>query len=204
MTNPKLADSLKRRVARNRREPKVDVTFLEGEDLDEVKDAVRDYVAIRSRLKRLGVLRSNRELQGEFAEWFAAKLLGLRLLPPFHRGHDAVDPVSGARYEIKCQQVPNLSGGTTFSFERDLGDFDWFLAVLLSPKMEPWAVVRIPRSHVDAYATTSDKHRHFRWTEEHFRKRGVKAIWLEDSALAGGRPPTNARQRGNKGSRSRR
>lgn len=181
----------------------VNARFLKGAQLRNVRSAVRDYVTARRTLSDLGVLRSNREFQGELAEWFVAGLLGLRREASFHTGYDAVD-TGGAHYEIKSRKVPNLSARTSFAFTQDLNEFDWFLGVFLSEEMDPLAVVRIQSTDVAAYAGGNPGARSLWWTEERFREPWVETIWRADSAPIATRRPSNARQRGNRGSFSRR
>jgi hypothetical protein len=201
MTTPKLPGSPKRRAAAKREDPLVNTTFFRTVEYRKVRTAVWDYLYARSRLSDLGVLRSNRELQGELAEWFVSELLGLRREASFHTGCDAVD-ANGGRYEIKSRKVPNLSARTSFDFTQDLGEFDWFLGVFFSEELDPLAVVRIQSTDIAANAGGSPGGHSLWWTEERFREPWVETIWRADSAPAASRRLNKARQRGNsKGNR---
>ncbi len=49
------------------------------EKLELAQYIIRCYSASRQCLTRLGILRSERSLQGDYAEWLVAELLGLQL-----------------------------------------------------------------------------------------------------------------------------
>ena len=87
-------------------------TFKEKQELAQY--FIRSYIAARQGLKKLDVLRSERNLQGDYAEWLAAGLLDLKLMEnTVEKGHDAVDK-DGRRYQIKSRivktAVPRPSG----------------------------------------------------------------------------------------------
>ena len=65
-------------------------------DFDDTRELaryfIRCYLAARQGLTNLGVLRSERNLQGDYAEWLVTHLLGLQLMPSsVHKGFDATD-----------------------------------------------------------------------------------------------------------------
>ncbi len=75
------------------------------------------YHASRAGLKELQIIRSDRNIQGELAEWVAAQHFGLTLSTSQVQKHvDAVDPVTNDRYQIKARVVKSLSESTSFDF----------------------------------------------------------------------------------------
>lgn len=67
------------------------MTFQEKREL--ARSFIKCYLAAREGLTRLGILRSERTLQADYAEWLVAELLGLQLAPGgTQRGWDAIDP----------------------------------------------------------------------------------------------------------------
>jgi hypothetical protein len=159
--------------------------FLESSKLSKVRNAVSSYVAARSKLKELGVVQANREVQGEFAEWFATNLLKLERSRPFQKGWDAKDRM-GETYEIKSQTVPDLSAPTVFAFRRKPTTSRWIVGVFLSGDLAPLAVVRMSSSDVEERAIRGSRGSRFRWAEVFFRELWVETVWRWDSGLADG------------------
>lgn len=116
--------------------------------LEESRHLIHQYLDARESLKELGILRSGRTLQGDFAEWLVARFLGLELSESaVEKGVDATGP-EGETYQIKSRVVPALSARTSF----DLSDpdflFDYLVAVFFNPELEVLGMLRIPRGVV--------------------------------------------------------
>jgi hypothetical protein len=114
------------------------------ETLESARHLIRRYLDAREGLKKLGILRSGRTLQGDYAEWLVARLLHLQLSDSgVEKGIDAKD-AQGKTYQIKSRIVSDLSSPTSF----DLGDpgfrFDYLVGVFFSPELEVLGVLRIP------------------------------------------------------------
>ena len=93
------------------------------------------YLEARVGLKELGVLRTERSLQSDYAEWLVAHRLGLTLSEnAVERGFDARD-VQGKTYQIKSRIVNDLSASTSFDFHDIETRFDYLVAEpsVLSP-----------------------------------------------------------------------
>lgn len=111
-----------------------------------VKDLVRAYMNSREALRARGVIRSNRVLLSDYAEWLAAKALRLKLVAGgSNKGFDAVDR-AGLRYQIKARQhtaiyqQPDLRGFGDLS----LDPFDLLVAVIVGVDYSVLRALLIP------------------------------------------------------------
>jgi hypothetical protein len=109
---------------------------------------IKCYVASRAGLRELGILRTGRTLQRDYAEWLCARSLGLTLSSStVERGIDARD-AAGNTYQIKSRIVTTLEESTSFDFATDELNFDWLLAVFFSRYFDLLGVIRVPRAVV--------------------------------------------------------
>ena len=126
---------------------------------------VRAYVACRDALKQLGVLRTERSLQGDYAEWLAAEILGLKLCEnTVERDYDAQD-ARGRRYQVKARIVGGLEDVTSFDFRTREAKFDFLIAVFFSRSFSVLAVVQVPRCVVLECGTQTQSTFRFRWNK---------------------------------------
>ena len=89
------------------------------------------YLAARDGLH--GILRTERTLQGDSAEWLVATVPELQLTSsPVQKGRAALDP-AGRRYQIQSRIVQNPAASTSFDFASNELTFDVLVAVLFSP-----------------------------------------------------------------------
>jgi len=118
------------------------------ETLETARHLIRRYLDAREGLKRLGILRSGRTLQGDYAEWLVARLLGLQLSESsVEKGLDAEDS-QGRTYQIKSRIVSNLSSPTSFDLNNPKFRFDYLVAVFFSPEFEVLGILRVPHDVV--------------------------------------------------------
>jgi hypothetical protein len=122
------------------------------------------YHASRAGLKELGLLRTDRTLQGDFAEWLAAQLLDLRLSDNTVEKHIDATDAAGKTYQIKSRVVTSLSQSSGFDFRNGDLSFDFLVAVFFDPSFRVLAVLRIPRDVVRAHFRSSPTKSSFRWT----------------------------------------
>ncbi len=117
-------------------------------------------------MKRLGTLRSERNLQGDYAEWLAARMLGLRLAPSsVQRDYDGTDS-EGRTYQVKSRIVQRLDRDTTsFDFRRGELSFHYLLCVFFSPTLELMGMVRIPCDAVRSLCSRTQSDLRFRWNK---------------------------------------
>lgn len=108
------------------------------------QDFIQCYLAARQGLKKLGILRSERNLQGDYAEWLVAQRLELRLAPTtIQKAIDATDK-QGRTYQIKSRMVRSLTASTSFDFSTLTTKFDWLVCVFFSVRLELLGIVRVP------------------------------------------------------------
>jgi hypothetical protein len=114
------------------------------ETLQSARHLIRRYLDAREGLKKLGILRSERTLQGDYAEWLVARLLDLQLSESsVEKGLDAKDS-QGRTNQIKSRIVLDLSGRTSFDFSNPKIRFDYLVAVFFSPAYDVWRILRVP------------------------------------------------------------
>ncbi len=112
--------------------------------LERARHLIRSYLDAREGLTKLGILRSGRTLQGDYAEWLMARLLNLQLSESsVEKGIDAKD-AEGRTYQVKSRMVSNLSSGTSFDLSDPRFRFDYLVAVFFDPKLEVLGILRIP------------------------------------------------------------
>ncbi len=155
--------------------------------LVQAQRSIRSYTAARDELKGLGVLRSERNLQGDYAEWLAAELLGLRLAASgVQKGYDATDS-DGRRYQIKARIVPHLRQHSSFNFREfdpTRKSFDIFLGVFLSPALDLLGLIRVSWEAVRDLGVGPIHDFRFRWHGVIASDSRVeKLIWLDRSGV---------------------
>ena len=165
----------------------VHLTVAARDRLAQAQRLIRGYTAVREELKGLGVLRSERNLQGDYAEWLAAELLGLRLAASgVQKGYDATDS-DGRHYQIKARIVPDLRQHSSFNFrEFDPArkSFDVFLGVFLSPAFDLLGVIRVSWEAVRDLGVGPIHDFRFRWHGVIASDSRVeKLIWLDRSGV---------------------
>lgn len=116
----------------------------DNETLESARHLIRHYLDAREGLEGLGILRSGRTLQGDYAEWLVARLLGLQLSESsVEKGLDAKDQ-QGKTYQIKSRIVSDLSSRTSFDLSDPELRFDYLVAVFFNPELDVLGVLRIP------------------------------------------------------------
>jgi len=112
--------------------------------LGHARHLLRSYLDAREGLKNLGILRSGRTLQGDYAEWLVARLLGLQLCKSsVEKGVDAKDE-EGRTYQINSRIVSDLYSRTSFDLSDPDFRFDYLVAVFFDPNLEVLGMLRIP------------------------------------------------------------
>jgi hypothetical protein len=141
------------------------------------------YVSSRAGLKELGLLRTDRTLQGDFAEWIAAQLLDLQLSSnPVQKNIDATDS-AGRTYQIKSRVVGEMSQNTSFDFRSSELSFDFLVAVFFDPSFHVLAVLRIPREVVVSRVSTTPTKVSFRWNRACADDPRIECIFRRESSV---------------------
>jgi len=136
------------------------------EALDLATSLIDAYTATRAGLRKLGILRTERSLQADYAEWLVARLLRLRLADnPVEKGVDAWD-AKGRSHQVKSRLVRDLRTSTSFDFRSDELTFHFLVAVFLTPDLELLAVVRVPRKAVLDLGFRNERRFSFRWNRK--------------------------------------
>jgi hypothetical protein len=121
------------------------------------------YLSSRAGLKQLGILRTERTLQGDFAEWLAAHLLDIKLSPnTVEKDFDGVD-VAGRKYQIKSRIVKSMSQSTSFDFRSNELGFDFLVPIFFDPNFDVLAVLRVSRKVVVDLSHQNASTVRFRW-----------------------------------------
>ena len=94
------------------------------------KHLVSCYLSSREALKELNILRSERNLQGDYAEWLVSSYLNLELAnSSVEKGFDAIDK-NGFTYQIKSRIIANLNRNnrnTSFDIKNMNFKFDYLI-----------------------------------------------------------------------------
>lgn len=138
-------------------------------EFDEKRDLAQyfilSYNASRQGLKKLGILRSERNVQGDYAEWLAAEILDLRLAAnTVEKGFDATDR-EGRTYQIKARLVQSLDETTSFDFKSMPASFDYLVCVFLSHTLELLGIACVPYQVVRELGKQNENSFRFRWNK---------------------------------------
>ncbi len=148
------------------------------EDLPVAKHLIRCYLEARAGLQELGILRTGRSLQSDYAEWLVADRLGLTLSEnPVERGFDATDP-EGKTYQIKARVVSDLYAPTSFDFREIETRFDYLVGVFFDPSFEVLEMVRVPYEVVKELGSPTASTFRFRWNKSNAQDRRVERVNL--------------------------
>ena len=143
-----------------------------------VRDLIRSYLEARAGLKELGILRTERSLQSDYAEWLGANRLGLTLSEnPVEPGFDATDP-EGKTYQIKSRIVEDLSQPTSFDFGAIEAKFDYLVGVFFDPSFEVLQMVCVPYEAVKELGSPTASTFRFRWDKNNAQDPRVMRIDL--------------------------
>jgi len=149
-----------------------------------VRSALLRRVDALKRLHRLGVIRTNGPLAGQFGEGVAARYLGLRLVGnTVQKGHDAVDG-AGKTFQIKARVMSGKRANTGFGFRRPIHHFDFLIGVLVSPTSEVLAIIRVPYAAVRRHARRNRQSNSVRWTPGTRRAPWVEVLYSDHKTVA--------------------
>lgn len=142
----------------------IEPNFNQKQEL--ARDLIRYYLSARRGLTELGILRSERNLQSDYADWLATELLALQLnTNPIQKEVDATDR-AGHTYHIKWRVVESRDQETSFDFDTLPTPFDYLVGVLFSVELDVLAVVRIPYQVVRELGRQSDREFSVPWNDQ--------------------------------------
>jgi hypothetical protein len=138
--------------------------------------AVRQHIAARNQLTRLGVLRSGRAVQSDFAEWIASTALGLRLSSnAVQESYDATDS-HGRKYQIKARVTSSLEASTSFDFRKKPRGFDFLVSIFFDGQYGVLGVAKIPCSVVVTLGSQTKGRFSFRWNSR--TRNDPRIVWV--------------------------
>jgi hypothetical protein len=118
------------------------------------RDLLRQYGRILSDLRARGVIRSENSPVGDYAEFLAAKALGLTLVSNSSIGYDGTD-ANGVRYQVKGRRITRWNRSPQLGAIRGLAGpdpFDVLVAVMFDEEMAVTKAITMPISAVKAAA----------------------------------------------------
>jgi len=151
------------------------------EKLDIAQYFIDIYVSSRKGLKQLGILRTERSLQADYAEWLAAQILGLKLEEnPVNKGFDATDE-DGNRYQIKSRIVSSLSERTSFDMKSGEQEFDYLVGVFFNRKFKVLGIIVAPYEVVKEHGRQTESRFSFRWNRRTAKDPRIrKILWKNE------------------------
>jgi hypothetical protein len=134
--------------------------------------------AVFDELKSHGVVRSENNPTGDYAEWLVSARLELTLETNSAKGFDATDS-QGLRYQIKGRRVTPDNPSTQLGVIRNLDChyFDFLLAVVFNSDWTVLRAAKIPHNVVGARATFSQ---HVHGHIMHLRQTDLDVPGVED------------------------
>lgn len=120
----------------------------------EVKSLLQQHASIISKLRKLGVVRSNNMPIADYAEYLVTERLGLKLSASSNKSVDAIDPRTGLTYQIKARRITSTSGRRQLGVMRSL-DFDYLVAILFDESFDVAEAYMIPSKLIAHHAKFS-------------------------------------------------
>ena len=155
----------------------------DNEALIEAKRLIHRYLSAREALKDLGVIRTERNFQGDYAEWIVSRMLDLDLsVSAVEKGIDGQDP-QGKTYQIKSRRVDNLlSARTSFDMRDPKFPFDYLVGVFFGPIFEVLGVIRVPYDVVIELGSQTGSTFRLYWNRRSSQDPRVERLfWAEDA-----------------------
>lgn len=150
--------------------------------LELAQDIIRCYLSARDALWKLGILRSERMLQGDFAEWFVSRMFGLKLpTNTVQAGFDAEDE-QGRKYQIKSRIVPDLMEHTAFDISDIDADFDFLVCVFFNEQLAVKGIVQASRDVVKELGNQTQKKFSFRWNRATSQDSRIQKLYWQPSS----------------------
>ena len=151
---------------------------------------IRCYKASRDGLTQMGILRSERVLQGDYAEWVAAKILGLKVVDnPVQAGYDAVK--GKKKYQIKARIVNQKTlyaasfdfGGYNKTKMKTSKPFDVLIGVYFTDAFEMVGMIEVAYKDVVDMANSNKGGMRFRWNKTVAKDKRVKVLFWDEGVL---------------------
>jgi len=148
------------------------------------KHLIAAYSAARDGLKALDIVRSERSLQSDYAEWIASKLFNLELSKNrVQKSWDGTDKI-GKQYQVKSRLVQSLNDSTSFDFRTNEFAFDTMIGVFFSPTFDVIAVIEVPGEMVRTESYMNKSRWSFRWNRSVRADSRVSWTYIRDDHIA--------------------
>jgi len=134
--------------------------------MKQVSELIKIYLQSKAELKSLGILRTDRNIEGDYAEWLVADRLNLTLSEStIQKGYDATDK-SGNTYQIKSRVVDVLNESTSFDIKDIDFKFDYLLCVFFNRKLEVLQIIKVPYELVCSLGVKNKSSFRLRWNKQ--------------------------------------
>jgi hypothetical protein len=134
------------------------------------RELLRQHIEIIEELRAQGILRTENNPTGDYAEWLFCRTFGWEQAPNSEKGFDATAP-DGTTYQIKARRLSGRNNSRQLSAIRTL-EFDFLAVVLFDKWYEVTKAALIPLEVVERRATFT-KH------VNGFRFLATDAVWDE-------------------------
>ncbi len=141
-----------------------------------INNLIKNYLASRKALQDAGILRTDRNLQGDYAEWLVANKLSLKLSESTtQKGFDASD-AEGKTYQIKSRMVYAKEQPASFDFKNFEHRFDYLIGVLFNKELELIGMIKVPFLKVVEHSVQNKNNYRFRWHRGLFGKSYIEHL----------------------------
>ncbi len=158
----------------------IDDFITKKHDFELASCFIGSYLASKMGLEKLGILRTQRDIQADYAEWLAAELFGLELATnTVQEGWDAKDDTY--TYQIKCRKVKSLCDSTSFDFKGLKANFDFLICVFFAADLQILGVIKVPYAVVEEVSAQNKSNMRFRWNRERARDERIEKFYWSES-----------------------
>jgi hypothetical protein len=156
-----------------------DLKIFNTEKFQVAQALISCYLGSRQGLRELGILRSDRNLQGDYAEWFVVKFLNLKLAKSIVlKGFDATDRKERT-YQIKARIVDGTGKNTSFDIVNIRNRFDYLIGVFFSRSLEILQIIQVPYEVVAEMCKENKDNYRFRWNKKAMVDQRIKRLLNE-------------------------
>jgi hypothetical protein len=153
------------------------VSEVEKSEFEEARKLVSQIAELKNRLRDLGVIRSEKKIIDDYAQWFCSKKFSLDLRDVKKGGYDALSKF-GERIRIKVTTASDIDFELAFD-QIGLDDFDYLFVVFINN--ETWMISTIYRVSFDTIQKFLEDGR-FTWNRE-FRSLSLQVYPDEDNTI---------------------
>ena len=112
------------------------------------------------------MLRSERNLHGDYAEWLVAQFLEIELSDnPVEKAVDARD-ADGYTYQIKSRMVETLTSPTSFDITDIDAAFEYLIGVFFDTSFQVLGIIQLPYALVKELGSQSSTTFRLRWNKK--------------------------------------